>query len=228
MVIYINDKACEAHPGDLLLDVAKQHNCHIGYICGGSGICQSCFVYVKEGADCLSEPGRVEQAFISDKLREAGGRLACQTKIVKEGTVRVLSRAEQLRRIVLGLNIPDFITYAQTIGYNVVNQLPSGAGNIVSRIQQGTITPARSLQNIAMGIGPAAQFAGSTIMDSFSFLQGPVNLVGNGAKGILDAASDTVCRISGGRLHLPGTTCRTCEDNPVIERVQITTGKTKQ
>lgn len=228
MVIYINDKAYEARPGDLLLDVAKKNKAHIGYICGGGGICQSCFVYVREGMDCLSEKSSVENAFISDKLQEAGGRLACQTKIVKEGNIRLLSRAEQLRRIVLGLNIPGFISYAQTIGYNVFNQLPSGVGNIVSRVQEGKIDPGRSLQNIAMGIGPAALLAGNTIMENFSFLEGPVTLVSNGAKGVVDAASDTVCQISGGRLHLPGASCKTCEEAPVIERVQITTGKTLQ
>ncbi|WP_322113762.1 2Fe-2S iron-sulfur cluster-binding protein [Prosthecochloris sp. SCSIO W1101] len=88
MRIHINDMPCEAQPGDILLDVAKQNKCHIGYICGGSGVCQSCFVYVQEGMDHLSEQSGVEKAFISDKLTDAGGRLACQTRIIKDGPVR--------------------------------------------------------------------------------------------------------------------------------------------
>ncbi|HED31769.1 MAG TPA: (2Fe-2S)-binding protein [Prosthecochloris aestuarii] len=222
MKIYVNDKACEASPGDLLLDVAQQNKCHIGYICGGSGICQSCFVYVQEGMEFLSSPTDIERAFISDKLSEAGGRLACQTKITGEGTVKVLSRAEHLRRIVVGLNLPDFITYAQTIGYNVTNKLPSGAGNIFERAREGKLNPAQSLQNIGKGLGHASLFASSTFMETFSFLQGPVSMISGGARAVFDTASDAVCNLSGGRLHLPGATCRTCNDEPALERVQIT------
>lgn len=223
MIIYINDKACKAEKGDQLLDVAKRNNCHIGYICGGSGICQSCFVYVEEGMEHLSAATSVEKAFISDKLAESGGRLACQTRITGEGQIRVLSRAEHLRRVVVGLNVRDFITYAQTIGYNVTNQLPSGAGNIVDRVREGKLNPVQSLQNIASGIGPAATLAGSTVLDNFAFLQGPASMISGRAKGVFDAASDTLCRISGGQLHLPGATCRTHGGGePELERVQIT------
>lgn len=80
MIIYINDKACEAQKGDILLEVARRNKCHIGYICGGNGICQSCFVTVSEGMEHLSKPGSDEKAFISDRLFEAGGRLACRTR----------------------------------------------------------------------------------------------------------------------------------------------------
>lgn len=221
MRIYINDRPCEAQPGELLLDIAQQNKCHIGYICGGSGVCQSCFVYVEEGMACLSEPGDVEKAFISDKLSEAGGRLACQTKIIKDGTIRVLSRAEMFRRTVLGLNVPGFVTYAQTIGYNVVNQLPSGIGNIVDRIREGRLNPVKSLQNVGKSLGHASQLVSRDVFEAFPFLQGAANLVGTGTKGLLDTASSALCSISGGSLHLPGTTCETHTDEPQIEKVHI-------
>ncbi|MCG8342324.1 MAG: (2Fe-2S)-binding protein [Chlorobiales bacterium] len=221
MRMYINDMPCEAQPGDILLDVAKQSKSHIGYICGGSGVCQSCFVYVEEGMDCLSERSDVEKAFISDKLTEAGGRLACQAKIVKDGTIRVLSRAEMFRRIVLGLNVPGFVTYAQTIGYNVINQLPSGIGNIVNRVREGKLNPVTSIQNIAKGLGPASQLVSRNIFETLPFLQAPANMVGAGTKGLIDSASNTLCNISGGTLHLPGTTCQSCEEEPAVERVHI-------
>jgi chlorosome envelope protein J len=222
MIIYINDRPCEAQAGDLLLSVAKLNKAHIGYICGGNGICQSCFVYVREGAELLSPPSDEEKAFISDKLFQEGGRLACQSVIMKEGTLRVVTRAETLRRIVLGLNIPGFITYAQTIGYNVVNKLPSGVSNIVSRVQTGRLNPIDTLGKIASGLGPASLLALDNFVGTFSFMQGPVTMLGGAAKGAIDAASGVLCTVSGGRLHLPGSTCAT-HDAPktVIERVEI-------
>ncbi len=222
MTIYINDKPCKAQVGDLLLNAAKNNKAHIGYICGGNAICQSCFVYVLEGADCLSKPGEDEKAFISDKLFAEGGRLACRTTIVKEGTVRVLSRAEKFRRIVLGLNVPGFITYAQTIGYNVTTTLPSGISSIVSRVQSGRLKPVDSLGKIASGLGPASLLAINNFVETFPFMQMPLDMAGNAAKGALDAASGVLCTVTGGRLHLPGSTCPT-HGGPQesIERVPI-------
>ncbi len=223
MIIFINDKPCEAKTGDLLLKVAQQHNCHIGYICGGNGICQSCFVYVKEGMDSLSAPNNIEKAFISDKLFQEGGRLACQCVIIKEGNVRLLSRAENLKRIVLSLNVPGFITYAQTIGYNVVNKLPDGAGSLVERIKKGQMNPGDSLGKIGNGVVQASHLLSSTIMETFPFLQYPATILADGAKGALKSATDMVCTVSGGNLHLPGTDASCCksEKTPVIEPVKI-------
>ncbi len=223
MIIYINDRPCEAQVGDRLLSTAQHNKAHIGYICGGNGLCQSCFVYVREGAELLSPPGTVEKAFISDKLLQEGGRLACQTAIVKEGTIRVLTRPENLRRIVLGLNVPGFITYAQTIGYNVVNKLPSGIANAVSRVQNGTLSPIDSLGKIAGGLGPASLLAINTFTENFSFLLGPINMVGGTAKGVFDAASGAICSVTGGVLSLPGSICAgKSAPKATIERVTIT------
>ena len=288
MIIYINDRPGEAQVGNQLLSVAQHNKSHIGYICGGNGICQSCFVYVREGAEFLSPPGEEEKAFISDKLFQEGGRLACRTTIVKEGTIRIVSRAETLRRIVLGLNVPGFITYAQTIGYNVLNRLPSGASMLATRFQAGRLDPIDSIGKIANGFGPASMLLSNNIVETFPFLQGPVGVIGSVSKGaidlagglaggifntvgapvrglldfaggiaggvvntaggavkgvldlagstvggainivgapvraVLDAASGVLCTVSGGRLHLPGSTC-TIHDAPAVtlERVTI-------
>ncbi|MCF8217217.1 MAG: (2Fe-2S)-binding protein [Chlorobium sp.] len=229
MIIYINDKPCKAETGDLLLHAAQLHNAHIGCICGGNGICQSCFVYIREGAELLSPPSDEEKAFISDKLFQEGGRLACQTVITGEGTIRLLTRAENLRRIVLGLNIPGFITYAQTIGYNVTRKLPEGAMNVVSRIKEGKLNPAESIGKIGNSIAYGANFALHTAMETLpviqaplafvtdamqkpaSFisgtLQSPISLISGAANGIFNATSSMLCNASGGRLSLPGTSC---------------------
>lgn len=224
MIIYINDRPCETKVGDLLLNTAKNNKAHIGYICGGNGICQSCFVYVLEGMECLSGRGEDEKAFVSEKLFGEGGRLACRTTIVREGNIRLLTRAEHFRRVVLGLNVPGFITYAQTIGYNVVNQLPSGVGNIVSRVQTGRLNPVETLGKIASGLAPASLLALDNFVSTFPFMQAPIDMVSSGAKGVFDTVSGLVCSLSSGKLNLPGAPCRNDDAPPsTIERIRITT-----
>ena len=223
MIIFINDKPCEAKVGELLLKVAQQHKSHIGCICGGNGICQSCFVYVKEGSECLSPPSLEERAFISDRLFQEGGRLACRSVIVKEGTIKVLSRAEYLRRLVLGIKVPEFITYAQTIGYNVVTKLPDGAGNLFNRVKEGKVSPGDSLAKIGSGLAYGSLLATTAFMETFPFLQYPASLIAEGAKGVFNGAAAAVCNVSGGRLHLPGSDASCCGINktPVTESVKI-------
>jgi chlorosome envelope protein J len=222
MIIFINDKPCEAKTGDLLLRVGQNCKSHIGYICGGNAICQSCFVYVKEGAECLSEPGEEEKIFISKKLLDEGGRLACRTFIRKEGTIKVLTRAENLRRIVLGLNVPGFITYARTIGDNVTSQLPGGAVNIFHRVREGRLNPLDTLQKIGSGLAPASLFAMNSFIETFPFMQLPVSLLSDTAKGIACGAAAAVSAVSGGKLLLPWS-CGTGSDTrtPAIQPVTI-------
>lgn len=223
MIISINDKPCEAKVGDLLLKVAQNNKSHIGCICGGNGICQSCFVYVKEGGDCLSLPTVEEKAFISDKLFAEGGRLACRSVIVKEGNLRVITRAEYLRRLILGLDVPGFVTYAQTIGYNVVTKLPDGSANLFNRVKDGKLNPADSLSKIGSSLVYGSLFAVHSFMETFPFMQYPVSIISEGAKGVIQGAGNIVCNVSGGRLHLPGTTC-SCggpDKTPVLESVKI-------
>ncbi|ABB23511.1 2Fe-2S iron-sulfur cluster-binding protein [Pelodictyon luteolum] len=208
MIIHVNQRPCEAQTGDLLLHVAQHNKSHIGYICGGNGICQSCFVYVQEGMEHLSPLSNVEKACISEKLLAEGGRLACQTVITGEGTIRLLTRAEKLRRIVLGLNVPGFITYAQTIGYNVLNKLPDCAGSAALRIRNGELNPGESLRKIGAGLGHASLFVSASFLETFAFMQLPLSLITGGASGMYTMASDAVCSVSGGAVHLPGSTCR--------------------
>ena len=171
----------------------------------------------------MSAPSEEEKAFISDKLFQEGGRLACRSVIVKEGNLRVLTRAEYVRRLVLGLNVPGFITYAQTIGYNVVNKLPDGAGNLFKRVKDGKVSPGDSLGKIGNGLAYGSLLASHTFMETFPFMQYPVSVITESAKGVLNSAGNVVCNVSGGRLHIPGTTDCGCGTNktPVIESVKI-------
>lgn len=221
MKIIINDKPCEAQVGDRLLDVAQQNKAHIGYICGGSGICQSCFIYVEEGMECLSTKGDTENAFISDVLAQAGGRLACRTTIIKEGNIRILTRAEQLRRTVLGLNVPGFVSYAQTIGYNVVNQLPKGIGDIVGRARKGQLDPVKSLQHIAQGIGHATLLIGNTIFET-------VPLLNNAASAVTSTAGSALSMVTGSLGSLTEAMVPKAAPAEEITRVQIRTSPKKK
>lgn len=220
MKILINDKPCEARVGDRLLDLAQQNRAHIGYLCGGNGICQTCFVYVEEGMECLSKKGETENAFISEPLSKAGGRLACRTTITKEGSIRILTRAEKLRRTVLGFNIPGVASEIQNIGYNVVTRLPSGIGDVVGRARAGQLDPVKSLQHIADGIGYATQFIGGSLVETFPFLNNVASAIGS-------AAGSVTSMVTGAIGSVTETISPSYEQPEEITRVQIRTSQKK-
>ena len=111
MSIKINDRECEAQIGDILLDVARANHSHIGYFCGGNAICQTCYVKVLEGQDLLSPMTEAEKAMLSETLIKEGTRMACQTKIERPGTVRILTTVEEVKQMVASnpLTIPAYM-----------------------------------------------------------------------------------------------------------------------
>ncbi|NTU81396.1 MAG: (2Fe-2S)-binding protein [Chloroflexales bacterium] len=104
--IIINDETVEGKVGERLLNVARRHGAHIGFICDNAGTCQGCRCQVMSGAEHLSPPSEAERAWLPAERLAAGQRLACQAIIRGHGEVRVLSRAEELRRIVQGVLRP--------------------------------------------------------------------------------------------------------------------------
>jgi ferredoxin, 2Fe-2S len=73
-----------------LLDVAQNFDIFLDHACGGSCACTTCHVWVKQGADCLSEPDDDEL----DRMDTAAdlqlnSRLGCQAVINKPGEVVV-------------------------------------------------------------------------------------------------------------------------------------------
>ncbi len=253
MIISINGKPCEAQIGDLLLSVAQHHKAHIGYICGGNGICQSCFVTVTSGSELLSPPSATEKAFISEKLLQEGGRLACQATIVGEGRIECIARAEALKRLLFNLDAVGLASAVQAIGANIADRLPSGFADIVARARSGKLHPGESAGKVVGGLGPAAMLLGNSIAETFSFLQEPLKLVGSVTKpaadiagnllhtvqitagslleaiaaplrGGIDLANGAIQAISGGLLQLPGATAGTAR-SAAIERVTITARK---
>ncbi|NTW11606.1 MAG: 2Fe-2S iron-sulfur cluster binding domain-containing protein, partial [Chlorobiaceae bacterium] len=66
MTLFINDQACAASTGQTIGKAARLNHSHVGYVCGGHGVCQACYVTVQEGAECLSSLSEIEKAFLSD------------------------------------------------------------------------------------------------------------------------------------------------------------------
>ncbi len=104
--IIINDVAMEAKVGERLLNVARRHAAHIGFVCDGNGICQTCQCRVLDGADQLSPPNEAERAWMPDSRLATGHRLACQAVLRGHGPVEVLTKAEELRRQTLAVVAP--------------------------------------------------------------------------------------------------------------------------
>jgi ferredoxin len=96
--IIVNDVVMEAQEGETLLDVARRNAAHIGFACNGNGICQTCECQVLEGHENLTRPDEAEETWLAPSRLRRGHRLACQAVINGEGEVRILTRAEELRR----------------------------------------------------------------------------------------------------------------------------------
>ena len=72
------------------LDIAINNGIHLDHACGGNCACTTCHVWIKEGADCVTEMEDDE----ADKLDGAAdlqlnSRLGCQAAIHKPGKIVV-------------------------------------------------------------------------------------------------------------------------------------------
>lgn len=80
----------EVPVGTSILQAAKQAHAPVGYACGGVCACSTCHVYVKSGANLLSEQEDNEEDIL-DKAFDvrSTSRLSCQSKIQKDGEITV-------------------------------------------------------------------------------------------------------------------------------------------
>lgn len=158
MNLYINDIPCEVSAGQTLGKAARLNHSHVGYVCGGHGICQACYVTVQEGDDQLSSLSDVEKAFLSERQIEAGGRLACQAAIIGEGTVRVISRPEEVKRLLFS-NPPGLFAYGAEMGRDAASRIVPGVANLAGRIQRGELGGPGALGDVLESAGAAVQLA---------------------------------------------------------------------
>lgn len=96
--VIINDVVMEARVGEPLLDVARRNAAHIGFVCDGNGICQTCQCRVLSGSAYLSPPNRAERIWMPARRLASGHRLACQVALRGSGQVEIITKAEELRR----------------------------------------------------------------------------------------------------------------------------------
>jgi ferredoxin len=87
-----------ARPGLSILDAATKAGAPVGSACGGACACSSCHIHVTTGVELLSAQSS-EEADILDKAFDvrASSRLACQARVVGEGTIEVEITRESLQ-----------------------------------------------------------------------------------------------------------------------------------
>lgn len=140
MNLIVNDLPCTATIGQTLGRAAWLNHSHVGCVCAGRGICQTCYVTVLEGNDCLSPLSEVEKAFLSERQIQSGGRLACQTRLERDGTISILSRPEEVQRLLLH-NLTGLFAYGATMGKDTASQIVPGIQNLAGRISRGEVHP---------------------------------------------------------------------------------------
>lgn len=176
MNLFINDQACAATTGQTIGKAARLNHSHVGYVCGGHGVCQACYVTVQEGAECLSTLSEIEKAFLSDRQQGSGGRLACQATIEKEGTVRVLSRPEEVRRMLFS-NPPALFAFGAAMGQDVASRIIPGLGNLVGRVIRREIGTPASLGDLLESAGAAVQCAATMLPQMIPFREQALGLL---------------------------------------------------
>jgi ferredoxin len=73
--------------GSYLIDAAKRLGIDITDDCGRLGLCDSCVVTVKSGAEFLTELTKAETEVLSAERRGRGERLSCQAKVKEAGEI---------------------------------------------------------------------------------------------------------------------------------------------
>ncbi|HEX8638764.1 MAG TPA: 2Fe-2S iron-sulfur cluster-binding protein [Pyrinomonadaceae bacterium] len=78
--------------GAYLIDASRRLGVEIFDECGRLGLCDSCAVTIKSGAEFLTPPTKAEIEQLSEDRRKNGERLSCQAKIAAEGEIVILTR----------------------------------------------------------------------------------------------------------------------------------------
>ena len=156
MKLVINDITCDAFLGQTIGKVAQLNHSHVGHLCGGRGICQTCYVTVREGSECLSPLSEIEKAFLSERQIQFGGRLACQAIIDREGPLNVLSRPEEIRRLLFS-NPLSLFPYVATMASDTATRILPGIANLAGRVIRGEVSVKDDPQEMLMVARPALQ-----------------------------------------------------------------------
>jgi ferredoxin len=89
------DRSGVAVVGSYLIDAARRLGIEIVDDCGRLGLCDSCAVTVKDGAEFLTAPTKAEIEQLSEERRKNGERLSCQAKIEKVGDIVIVTHEKK-------------------------------------------------------------------------------------------------------------------------------------
>jgi uncharacterized 2Fe-2S/4Fe-4S cluster protein (DUF4445 family) len=154
--LFVDHREAPTFPGATLFDCAERIGIQVPTSCVKQGKCRECLVEIEEGEGLLSE--RTPQ---EDHL-EGKFRLACRTRIVREGTVRCHTmRRGSMRVVHNATDLPD-------VEPRLDPRLREGHG---IALDLGTTTVAMRLYDLAAGALVASQsfenpqrFGGSDVM----------------------------------------------------------------
>ena len=82
--------------GTYLWDAAKRLGVHLKAECDGRGACDTCAVTILKGGQTLSTPTSAEMQHLTDERRANGERLACQTRIERNGELTVMVKKQEV------------------------------------------------------------------------------------------------------------------------------------
>jgi len=150
----MNGQTYEAFVDESLLAVARKNKAHIGYTCGGNGLCQTCEVIVESGMDALSPMNDVEKAWLTAEKQKNGHRLACQCQIVADKPIKVLTRAEKARQVFNRAfreqpqepsthpqgYVGEFFTWLGIETLSHLSAVPFVSVNVIQRVIDGKLT----------------------------------------------------------------------------------------
>lgn len=147
--VIVNDESMEYETGERLLAVARRNAAHIGFVCDGRAICQTCRCRILEGSEHVSVPNRAERSLLPESRLEMGYRLACQVTITGAGPLSVITRAEELRRQAVRGNIPGLVGNVAGVVRDQASLFPSNVQSLAGRVTRMRLNGERLQQTLA-------------------------------------------------------------------------------
>jgi len=102
--------------------------------------------------------------------------MACRATIAREGTIKILSRPEEVRRILFTNPLPLF-GYGAEMGRNFARQVIPGIGNLISRIVTGEIINENELEDFKDSVNGIIGLAVKTLPEYLPFRQEVMGIV---------------------------------------------------
>lgn len=101
--------------------------------------------------------------------------MACQATIAKEGTLKVLSRPEEVRRLLFSNPLALFAFGAQ-MGQDTIRQIVPGVQNLAGRIARGEMGGKEALGDLMESVSGAVGLAVETLPQMIPFREQVIGL----------------------------------------------------